>query len=247
MMLKNFVRRGSAGFLCLTSALACAVQESPLENLSFEIQKQLPVISAELDGKPVRLLLDTGGGSALALRHDLISDATQVRQLALQSGKAVQLKAVPWKKASIPEGIDGYLGMGWLRQYSLVIDYAHAQLRLHPAGNLAPECGTQAVPLQMLGSLPYVRLTQDAQPVALGLDTGANQNILKTGSRWSGNAGQVLTGLTLQTEGWTGQQNFRLVNVQVPVIDGFLGYEFFAGHLVCMDIQSAKLAIKAGQ
>ncbi|WP_212689064.1 hypothetical protein [Undibacterium luofuense] len=211
------------------------------------MQKQVPVLKAELDGKPVRLLLDTGGGAALALRHDLISDATQVRQLALQSGKAVQLKAVPWKKASISEGIDGYLGMGWLRQYSLVIDYAHAQLRLHPAGSLAPECGTQTVPLQMLGSLPYVRLTQDAQAVALGLDTGANQNILKTGSRWSGDAGQVLTGLTLQTEGWTGQQNFRLVNVHVPVIDGFLGYEFFAGHLVCMDIQSAKLAIKAGQ
>jgi len=228
---------------------------------------------ALLRAREARLLLDTGGGAALALRPDVAAalapadvaasasagasslasspasataPAPARLRLQLGAGEPVELPAAMWRKSSYPPGIDGYLGWGYLRQFSVVLDYGRQQLELGPAGQLAPACGEARAALKHLGSLPYVTVLQDGQPLPLGLDTGANQNVLLAGRvPGAATAGERRA---LPATSWEGRPlalgGFQVIELQLPVLAGFLGHGFFATHRVCLDAQSAAVAIE---
>lgn len=269
-----------AGLVVSTATVA-----APPQQLDFEMVGTLPVLSAHVAGRPVRLLLDTGGGSALALRPETLaamipgqsldqspnpspnpspnqppasvpaspSDAAASARPVLPSlplqfgeGEPVDLPATVWRKPAYPPGIDGYLGWGYLRRFSLVVDYRGRQLQLWPAGALAPVCAAPPAVLRQLGSLPYVTVEHEGQPLPLGLDTGANQNVLI--------AGRVPAAATpgahrvLAPASWEGRPlalgSFKVIELKLPVLAGFLGHGFFASHRVCLDAQSASVSIE---
>lgn len=233
--------------LMMLLTIGAAHAAPPGGTLRFELQRQLPVIQVQIDGAPASLLVDLGGALALALRPDWpgwAPDETQdARRVAFAGGWREELVARPWRKAVIPPGIDGYLGYGYLQRFGVVIDYAVQEVRLVAAGEPLTACRSAPVALKRLGSLPYLGFERDGQPLRLGLDTGANQNVLK---RSAVNAGATEARVTLGAVQLDGRAvdlgAFRLLELPIPVVDGLLGYDFFARHRVCMEAAARAVA-----
>lgn len=205
--------------------------------LALTFQGQLPVVHARIDDKAATLLLDLGGAAALALRpdwEDVWPERDVSKVLELNGLAPTPVAARVWKKASLPAGIDGYLGYGFLRRFSLVIDYPKQLIRLSPPGKLATDCGANVVSLLHLGSFAYLRFAHDHH---LGLDTGANQNILR-------NSARDVQGTVQLGEQSINAGAFKKVNLDLPKLDGILGYDFFSRNIVCMDTESAAMAIR---
>lgn len=240
---------GSA-WLCLVAAGPAGATASM--TLPFALDAGLPVLQARIDGRDARLLIDTGGAAALALRPDWApaasgpASASQDAQgqqrvnaalLVTQVALAGQPLAEPpltqtWGKTRRPASTDGYLGWGWLRERRWVMDYGARQLQtLSPEAPLPAGCGPTPLRLEMLGSLPVLRVqAADGQALTLGLDTGASRNVIRPAL-----AGAVAGG-AVQAEGRALQAGgFVTVPLQVPGLDGFLGQDFFSRHRVCAD------------
>lgn len=239
-----------------------AVQAAPAE-LTFTLKDGLPLIQARIDGREATLLIDSGGAAALALRpawapadaasaanaadsQDAQGRQRQNRSFAIRSLELAGQPVLPppaaqtWAKPNPAVGVDGYLGWGWLRQHRWVIDYGAQHLKMLDADAPLPaDCGPQPQPLELLGSLPYARFTgADGKPVALGLDTGASRNVIhvpQTGAV----AGQLRLGEQLLDAG-----AFVGAELQVPVVSGFLGWDFFRRHRVCLDPQQHRVWIQ---
>lgn len=237
--------------LACTQAGAAASETPPL-TLPFALDGGLPVLQARIDGRDARLLIDTGGAAALALRPDWAPAAPGAAgasqdaqgQQRLNAALAVtqvllagQVLAEPpaaqtWGKARRPVGADGYLGWGWLREQRWVMDYGVRQLQtLSPGAAWPARCGSTPLRLDMLGSLPVLRLqATDGQALTLGLDTGASRNVIRPALADAVASGAVqIDGRALQAGG------FVTVPLQVPGLDGFLGQDFFSRHRVCAD------------
>lgn len=238
----------------LLAATAAQAQPETDLTLPFMLDAGLPVLQARIDGRDARLLIDSGGAAALALRPDWApapdaaggavtsQDAQgQLRQQArlaigelVLAGQALPVApaAQTWGKAKRPAGTDGYLGWGWLRERRWVVDYAAGQLlRLAPGSAWPAGCGGAPLPFEMIGSLAVVRLqATDGQPLVLGLDTGASRNVIRPAL--SGAVAGALRG----ADGRPLQAGaFVSVPLQVPGLDGFLGQDFFSRHRVCVD------------
>lgn len=232
----------------LLAVAARAHAADPEAVLHFELQKQLPVIKAQVDGLDATLILDLGGAGVLALRPgwpgSTAVDSGQARELSLPGGSSTQVPAVVWRKPQVPPGIDGDLGYGYLRRYGLVIDYSLRTVKLFRPGTQLDECRAAPVALLQLGSLPYVRFERGGQPFLLGLDSGANQNVVKRGQQDDASP-QATTQDDIQLAGQvisTGP--FRAIDLPIPVIDGLLGYDFFLRHRVCLDPTSKTFAVE---
>jgi hypothetical protein len=251
--------------LLATTAAAQAQPEADL-TLPFTLEAGLPVLQARIDGRDARLLIDSGGAAALALRPDwapaleakaeapgtvstqdaqgqvrratrlIVTDVVLAGQ-ALPEAPAAQT----WTKAKRPADTDGYLGWGWLRERRWVVDYAARSLvRLAPASPWPAGCGGAPLPLEMIGSLAVVRLQAlDGQTLVLGLDTGASRNVVRP-DRVDAVAGPLrgADGQTLQAG------RFVSVPLQVPGLDGFLGQDFFSRHRVCVDPAGRQLRVQ---
>jgi len=236
----------------LAAGAAYAQPEADL-TLAFTLEAGLPVLQARIDGREARLLIDSGGAAALALRPDWApagdaasavmsqdaqgqlrrNDRLVVREVVIGPHALPQAPAAQtWGKAKRPAAADGYLGWGWLREQRWVIDYAAGQLqRLAPGSPLPAACGGAPLPFDMLGSLAVVRLqAADGRLLALGLDTGASRNVITPG------LAEAVAGGTLTAERRVLQAGpFVSVPLQVPGLDGFLGQDFFSRYRVCMD------------
>lgn len=222
----------------------------PERVLPFELQRQLPILTVQVDDRPATLILDLGGAAALALRPDWPAedghgDAPTAR-VRLPGGELENLPATIWKKTGIPPGIDGYLGFGYLQRFNLVFDYARRQARLYARGAPHGECRAQPARLSRLGSLPYVQLDYEGQPLLMGLDTGANQSLIKAGRPGAapGDKTRSIDGATL-----AGQRSnpgpLLIMALPIPTLDGLLGYDFFARYRVCLDPAANTLAADA--
>jgi hypothetical protein len=221
--------------------------------LPLRLEGGLALVEARIDGREARLLLDSGGAAALALRPDWGPVATGGSSSASQdalgmrranvalvvnevelAGQALMPPpaAQTWAKARRPPGVDGYLGWGWLRERRWVIDYAARQLRLlDPDEPMPAACGNAPLRFELLGSLPVLRLHgASGQPLALGLDTGASRNVIRPAL-----ADAVATGPLSAGEQAIMAGGFVTVALQVPGLDGFLGHDFFSRHRVCVD------------
>lgn len=210
--------------------------------LHFELQKQLPVMKVQVDGLDATLILDLGGAAALALRPgwpgSTTVDSDGARVLNFADGSSIQVPAVAWRKSPVPPGIDGYLGYGYLRRYSLVIDYSRRAVRLFRQGVQLDECRAAPVALLQLGSLPYVQFERAGKPFLLGLDTGANQNVVKRGNQDEASRQPTMQGDIRLAGQAISTGPFRAIDLPIPVLDGLLGYDFFARYRVCLDSTS---------
>lgn len=154
-------------------------------------------------------------------------------------------------------GQKGFLGTGLFKAHEVVVDYRHRTLSLIPraaADPRSPACHGTVVPFAPIPPLnqpgePVVVADTDLGPVTLWWDTGAPQSILSERFIQQSHAlvseGEVKT-TRFRLEGADfGPWRFKIMAVSLPpFFSGFVGYDFFARHVVCMDFPHNQLVIR---
>jgi hypothetical protein len=150
-------------------------------------------------------------------------------------------------------GQQGFLGTSLLKGYKLVLDYRHRRMTLVRAGSATDgsvACRGAVVPFSPAWhGEPATEAAIDQGRLTVWWDTGAPVSMLSkrfveaAHSRQSGN---TITSKRLTLGGTDfGPLRFAVEDLSLPPgFDGFIGYNFFADHVVCMDFPGNRLLIR---
>ena len=236
-------------------------------------------VDARIGGKPVRLLLDTGGFDAVALTPEVLAgldvtwtgrskstysamgETARAREYALPE---FELGGVVFRDAKGYEdlllgtrqavGRSGYLGLGILRRFRLVIDFAARRLVLiWPDAPTPAEYDVENWPaVEFAASSDGIvgRAKVDGVERLLVWDTGASHCVLKTGLEGANpvrleGGHPFITAASFEVRGRElGATDFALLPFKQPRADGFVGYPFFVKHAVYVDFTNRIFAIR---
>lgn len=243
----------------------------PIARILFSVDESgLPTFSAWIEGKPVRLFIDTGGYKPIALKQDVIrrlglsyddgsnsandaqGQAYTARSFTATNFQAGSLSLSPAHGADLPNlgthayPQDGYLGYGVLKSHALVVDYARGELLMYAPSTgsavLARECGGKTFDFQIRNAVIQATVETDAGPRIFQFDTGANRNIVRQALETDASEATFKRFHLGNVE--LGPMSFRVIPYRAPDVDGVLGKEFFAAHRVCLDLDGGKGAIR---
>jgi hypothetical protein len=150
-------------------------------------------------------------------------------------------------------GQQGFLGTCLLKGYKVVLDYPHRRMTLVPPGNTKDQsagCKGTAVPFSPAWhGEPAAEADIDLGRLTVWWDTGAPTSILSkrfAEAARSHQSGDTVTSKRLTLGGTDfGPLQFELDDLSLPPgFDGFIGYNFFAHHVVCMDFPGNRLVIQ---
>lgn len=257
----------------LLGACATVPTASPLAELELDIRDRLSYVTVPVAGVPLRLMVDLGGFAAIALTTDELARVTVTpRDGKIVSLNAAGEK-VAARRFSVPslamgalpmndvDGIElvysgtpgttppernGYIGLGLLRDYLVVVDYPRRRLRLHRGGDaiaLKRECGDTTFRIALGHGFVQSTAHLPFGPRSFIWDTGATTNLLRPAALPPGVAGTsvddgppVLDLRDVVVEDRTlGAMPFRVFDFSAPDVDGYLGFDVFARHRVCFD------------
>lgn len=147
----------------------------------------------------------------------------------------------------------GYLGTGLLKSYQLTLDYPSQAMTLvrRSNGNSSGTCNGTIVPFST-GSHkwrgePVTEADIDLGHVTLWWDTGAPASVLS--SKFANQARAQSGASALQSNRLIlggkdfGPWRFEVWDISLPGFDGFIGHDFFAKHVVCIDFPRNRVAI----
>jgi hypothetical protein len=149
-------------------------------------------------------------------------------------------------------GQQGYFGTSLLRSYQVVLDYPHRKMTLIPAGGAgdrASVCKGTAVPFlpEWHGEAVTVARTDLGESTAVW-DTGSPVSIIRK-SRLQSIRGTAGEGSVTTKQLFLGGTDFGPLKLGVldylepSGSDMFIGYNFFAKHVVCVDFPGKQLLI----
>lgn len=186
----------------LVAALLLARPSKPIAELLFELRRNQIWLRAELDGKPIRALLDTGAGSsALDVKAAAAAGIVKGKPKKFvgvggsmvtgwtSKGRDVELYGtevstpitdiLPLNALDPDESIpNAVFGFDFFHRMVVRIDYRARMVRLYdPATFEAPE-GFEALPVQFIDKIPTVEGQfklpgLDSKPVIVEFDTGS--------------------------------------------------------------------------
>ena len=149
-------------------------------------------------------------------------------------------------------GQQGFLGTGFLKPYQVVIDYPRGRLSLFKPGSSGAGAECRGTPVPFAGQWngePVTEVETDLGRIVLWWDTGTPLSILTT--RIAQPTGpEVKEGPVTSRRLWVGGKDFgpwtfEVVNLTLPPgFEGFLGHDFYAKHVVCMDFPNKKLLVR---
>jgi len=150
-------------------------------------------------------------------------------------------------------GQQGFLGTSLLKGYKVVLDYPHRRMTLIPSSSTKDQsagCKGTAVPFSPAWhGEPAAEADIDLGRLTVWWDTGTPTSILS--KRFAVAAGSHQSGDTITSKRLAlggadfGPLQFELDDLSLPPgFDGFIGYSFFAHHVVCMDFPEKKLLIQ---
>jgi Aspartyl protease len=239
-----------------------------------------PIISADIDGRKVRLMFDLGEDSALVLTRATLEELKIAPTGAGHIVADVKGNAIESPTFSLPHlriggasftnvfgridahdpsyqsthvGQQGYIGPSLLGTYQIVLDYRAGKMTLIPPGTRHIQragCRGAAVPfLPEWNGAPVTKAQTDFGDLTLVWDTGAPVSIIRK-ARIEETHAKVANQL-IHTEHFFlndtdfGPLEFRpLEFLQPPGSDGFIGTNFFAQHVVCVDLPGKRFLIR---
>ena len=253
--------------------------ESGLVRIPLFLDRGMAWVDVTIEGRPLRLLLDLGGFDTVALTPESLEgmsvtwtgrtrttfsamgDVARAREYVLP---AMELGGVVFRELRGTEDLlkgekrvvqrTGYLGLGLLQRFNLIIDYPARELVLlwpdvsPPEEYRVEEWPSTEFAAGVNGVIGTVEI--DGERRRLVWDTGASHCVLKTGLQGSGaikkeGAYSVCTPSTFQVGGHEfGPVEFVLLDFKQPTADGFIGYSFFGKHAVFVNFQSHRLAVR---
>jgi hypothetical protein len=169
--------------------------------IPFELINNHIHVHGEIDGKPARFLVDTGGVNLLTAAaakkfgiagHGKLSvrgvgdkpaDLAFARAGQVRVGDAVLDDPVFYvvDLGDLPkvEGVicDGLVGYEMFRRFGVTIDYAKHVLTLSDPKSFTPPAGAHAVPFDLADRIPMVQGQLDGLPVRLSIDTGSRASL----------------------------------------------------------------------
>jgi Aspartyl protease len=150
-------------------------------------------------------------------------------------------------------GQQGFLGTSLLKGYKVVLDYPNRRMTLVPPGSTRDHsggCNGTAVPFSPAWhGEPAAEVGIDRGQLTVWWDTGAPTSMLSkrfTEAVQLRQSGDTVTSKRLTLGGVDfGPLQFAVEDLSLPPgFDGFIGYNFFAHHVVCMDFPGNKLLIR---
>ncbi|HTF57903.1 MAG TPA: hypothetical protein VK661_11790 [Planctomycetota bacterium] len=254
-------------------------EESGLVRIPLVLDRGMAWIDVIIAGRAFRLLLDLGGFDTVALTPESLQgmavtwtgrtrttlsamgDVAKAREYVLP---AMELGGVVFRELRGTEDLlkgekrvvqrTGYLGLGLLQRFNLIIDYPARELVLlwpnvaPPAAYAVEEWPSTEFASGVNGVVATVEI--DGSKRRLVWDTGASHCVLKTGLQGSAPVRKegdysVCTLKAFDVGGHDfGPVDFVLLDFKQPPADGFIGYPFFGKHAVFVDFRNHRLAVR---
>ena len=249
-------------FLVPLAALLCTDGLGAIV-IPIELEKGNPIAPARINGVPVRLVIDSGGGvvalkpeaakSVGAARTGSASSSTDAlgsesTQAALELS-TLELGGVSFSNVAAQEYAkevpgDGSIGRAFLNRFVTVYDYASRKITLFTPGERSAAdmgCrGTAARTIADPDGLVVSMAKADHRAMRMLWDTGATHSFVKKAfaDRYE---------LPVEHPFYTsrrfsiGQEDFGplqfvVLDLRAPGnVDGYIGYNFFISHVVCID------------
>jgi hypothetical protein len=169
--------------------------------LPFDLVNNHIYVDGVIDGKPVRLLVDTGGLNivlpaaaaklGLASQGKLVARGVGEQQVDLALAQARELKlgalsvdaptfyVIDLGPFAEVEGVpvDGIVGYEVFRRFGVRIDYAAGELTLSEPAAFAPPAGATELPFTLSDRIPIIEGKVDGKPVRLTVDTGSRASL----------------------------------------------------------------------
>lgn len=150
-------------------------------------------------------------------------------------------------------GQKGLLGTGLLKPYEVVLDYAHLTMTLVPRAandNPSEQCRGTTVPFAatQAPAEPVTKADTDLGDLTLWWDTGAqfsfvSQKVVQRGRAQASKEDVTTKRLVIGGTDF-GPWQFKWMDMSLPpFFDGFIGHDFFATHVVCIDFPDKRLVI----
>jgi hypothetical protein len=149
-----------------------------------------------------------------------------------------------------PIGNVGRVGRALLSPYSVLIDYAAGRLTLLPADARAERRGCRGTPVPFASDrddTPASRAKTDLGTLTFVWDTGTPRTIIRTSLVASGEDAPERFRTTLFELGGTDFGPLDLepfAFVEPAGADGFIGGDFFATHVVCVDFARRRVLVR---
>ncbi|WP_257389082.1 aspartyl protease family protein [Tahibacter caeni] len=169
--------------------------------IPFRLVRDHIHVEAQVDGKPVRMLVDTGGVNILlpaaARRLGLSSEGKLNARgtgeaspdVALTRAGSLHLGGVTFDQplfyvidfGRLPdvegEDFDGVIGYELFQRFGVTIDYVGRELLLSRPDVFAPPAGAKAVPFTLAERIPIVQGRIDGRDARIAVDTGSGAAI----------------------------------------------------------------------
>jgi hypothetical protein len=254
--------------LALVAVIGSSASAQPVV-VPFEFVGNTPVIQVEIGNQRMPLLFDLGADdialSSDAMRSVQVQILAETYSLLDVYGSKIEghkfllprmsigslefrdVKGTEYVKAPIGSG---HFGLELVKTFRLVLDYKAQQMTFIPLDEPNPAqhgCSGTEVPFER--GWPATKTATDWGELLLVWDTGASTNVIRE---------SVVKERGIPTEDFAvrsdrfvlgatefGPVQFRSINFeQPPGVDGFVGYDFFAKHVVCIDFSGKRFLIR---
>lgn len=148
----------------------------------------------------------------------------------------------------------GYIGAALVRPFKLVVNYGQRSMTFIPSDASDPErhgCYGTEIPFDPdWDGDPVTKAVTDLGELVLVWDTGAPMSLVRDGLVRA--RGIAPDGLYVRSEKFVlgpkdfGPMQLRLLEFTEPAgVDGFVGHDFFANHVVCIDFGGKRFLVRS--
>jgi hypothetical protein len=253
---------------------------APLLDIPIELRQRLPNVDVLISGQRFKLFLDLGGFHAISLTtaelgrvevrfldspHEFMNSAGRMFESRRFTAASVAIGGLSFGEleggefvfddALAPPDRNGYIGMGLLGQFLVVLDYPARHVRLYRSGDdraIEAECGRNTFEVSLVDTVAQSVVRTEYGDLRVEWDTGATHNFIRPaairrGRDADGRTEPAQPTVTIASARLAGQEvgplEFRVAQFHAPALDAILGTSFFLSRKVCLDLPQGKGAL----